>query len=62
MGCVRIRPYEAKDKEALTDICKETAWESYKKDPQKLATVPINFLDYFLEYEPSHVLVATNSR
>ena len=61
MGCIRIRPYEAKDKETLTDICKETAWESYKKDPQKLATVPINFLDYFLEYEPSHVLVAADS-
>jgi hypothetical protein len=62
MDEVKIRPYEAKDKEALTDICKETAWESYKKDPQKLATVPINFLDYFLEYEPSHVLVAAEFR
>jgi GNAT superfamily N-acetyltransferase len=61
MDGVRIRPYETKDKEALTAVCEETAWESYKKDRRKLATVPINFLDYFLEYEPSHVLVAADS-
>ena len=45
-----IRPYQAKDAKNLRDICKETAWESYKKDPQKLETVAVNFLDYFLEY------------
>ncbi len=55
-----IRPYLAKDAKNLSDICKETAWESYKKDPQKLETVAVNFLDYFLEYEPSHVLVAVD--
>jgi GNAT superfamily N-acetyltransferase len=58
---VTIRPYEAKDASRLRGICKETAWDSYKKDPQKLETVPINFLDYFLEQEPSYVFVASDA-
>jgi GNAT superfamily N-acetyltransferase len=58
---VKIRPYEAKDAFALRKICKETAWDSYKKDEKKLETVPINFLDYFIEQEPRHVFVAVNS-
>jgi GNAT superfamily N-acetyltransferase len=59
-GC--IRPFRNKDAAKLRDICKETAWDSYKKDPQKLETVPINFLDYFIEQEPDHVLVAVDEQ
>jgi GNAT superfamily N-acetyltransferase len=59
---VTIRRYQEKDAKRLLDICQETAWESYKKDPQKLATVPVNFLDYFLEQEPDHVFVAANEK
>jgi GNAT superfamily N-acetyltransferase len=61
-GNVTIRLYQPKDAERVRDICKETAWDSYRKDPQKLATVPINFLDYFLEQEPDHVFVAVNDQ
>jgi GNAT superfamily N-acetyltransferase len=60
MSNVHIRPYQAKDAANLRSICKETAWESYKKDPKKLETVPINYLDYFLEQEPQHVFVAAD--
>jgi GNAT superfamily N-acetyltransferase len=62
MNEAKIRLYEAKDAANLRSICKETAWESYKKDPNKLETVPINFLDYFLEQEPKHIHVAVNER
>lgn len=57
-----IRLFQSKDAANLREICKETAWDSYKKDPKKLETVPINFLDYFLEQEPEHVLVAVNEQ
>jgi GNAT superfamily N-acetyltransferase len=57
-----IRLYQAKDANSLRAICKETAWPSYQKDPMKLETVPINFLDYFLEQEPEHVWVAVNEK
>lgn len=59
---VTIRPYQSKDLANLRGICKETAWDSYKSDPKKLETVPINFLDYFVEQEPGYVLVAVNEK
>jgi GNAT superfamily N-acetyltransferase len=40
----------------------ETAWDSYKADPKKLQTVPMNFLDYFIEQEPEHILVAADEK
>ena len=55
---IRIRHYEQKDATKLRAICKETASSSFKENPLKLETVPINFLDYFLEQEPEHVFVA----
>lgn len=57
---IKIRPYKKEDRDVLRDICKETAWESYKKDPKKLECVPIMFLDYFIEQEPFHVYVAVD--
>lgn len=57
---VKIRHFEKKDAANLRAICKETAWPSFKENPLKLETVPINFLDYFLEQEPEHVFVAAN--
>jgi GNAT superfamily N-acetyltransferase len=60
MNEAKIRLYEAKDATNLRSICKETAWESYKKDPNRLETVPINYLDYFIEQEPNHIHVAVD--
>lgn len=59
---VALRHYQNKDVFNLRDICKETAWDSYKKDPKMLETVPINFLDYFIEQEPDHVWVAVDEK
>ncbi|MCI2068923.1 MAG: GNAT family N-acetyltransferase [Bacilli bacterium] len=59
---MKIRPYQTKDLKNVTDICEETAFDSYKKDPVKLKTVPINFLDYFIEQEKEHVLVAVDEK
>lgn len=54
---MKIRAYEPKDKERLRMICKETAWDEYKKDENKLESVPIMFNDYFTELEPEYVFV-----
>ena len=54
---MEIRKYFDKDKEDLREICKETAFASYKKDPQKLETVPIMYNDYFTEQEPDNIFV-----
>lgn len=59
---VKIRPYETKDAPNLRDICKETASPSYRKDHLKLETIPINFLDYYLEQEPEFVFVAADEK
>jgi len=59
---VKIRSYEAKDAANLRAICKETAFPSYQKDPLKLETIPINFLDYYLEQEPEYVFVAVDEK
>lgn len=53
----KIREYRVCDKENLRNICKETAWDSYKSDPNKLESVPILFNDYFTEQEPEYVFV-----
>ena len=55
-----IRKYRPEDRERLRYICRETAWDSYKKDPKKLETVPILYNDYFTEQEPDHIFVAVN--
>ena len=52
-----IRPYRPADKERLRYICKETAWDSYKADENKLESVPILYNDYFTEQEPEYVFV-----
>lgn len=52
-----IRGYKESDKEQLRYICKETAWDSYKADPNKLESVPILYNDYFTEQEPEYVFV-----
>ncbi len=54
---MNIRKYVDADKSELRYICKETAFESYKKDPKKLETVPIMFNDYFTEQEPDNIFV-----
>lgn len=53
----KIREYRHTDKENLRNICKETAWDSYKSDPNKLEIVPILYNDYFTEQEPEYVFV-----
>lgn len=55
-----IRKYRETDKEQLRFICKETAWDSYKTDPNKLESVPILYNDYFTEQEPEYVFVIAN--
>lgn len=52
-----IRNYKPKDKERLRYICKETAWDSYKADENRLESVPIMFNDYFTEQEPEFAFV-----
>lgn len=57
---ITIRNYEEKDRLAIRDICKETAWADYKSDEKKLETVPIMFADYFMDYEPDYIFVASD--
>lgn len=59
---MEIRAYNEKDKERLRAICKETAFENYKKNPQKLESVPIMFFDYFVEQEPKYTFVIVNEK
>ena len=62
MENITIRPYCAEDRNSCRAICKETAFDSYKKDSNKLETVPIMFLDYFIEQEPENTIVAVNEK
>lgn len=55
-----IRPYQAKDKERLQLICRETAHESYQKSDATYAAVTILYNDYYTEQEPEHIFVATD--
>lgn len=57
-----IRSYKESDKNRLRYICKETAFEEYKKDPNKLESVPIMFNDYFTEHEPEYIFVIVNEK
>ncbi len=52
-----IRAFQSKDTEQLRFISKETAWDSYKADPEKLECVPIIYHDYFIEHEPQYAFV-----
>lgn len=54
---MQIRKYCENDKTNVREICKQTAFESYKKNPKKLETVPIMFCDYFTEQEPENIFV-----
>ena len=55
-----IRRYKETDRERLRYICKETAWDSYKKNKSKLASVPALYNDYFAECEPENIFVAAD--
>lgn len=57
---MQIRKYRESDRDSVREICKQTAFDSYKKDPRKLETVPIMFCDYFIEQEPENVFVLAN--
>lgn len=57
---MNIRKYHDSDKPQLREICKQTAFDSYKQDPSKLETVPIMFNDYFTEQEPENIFVLAN--
>ncbi len=59
---MNIRKYKPDDRQRLRHICKETAWDSYKKDVNKLETVPIVYNDYFTEYESENIFVAVNEK
>lgn len=54
---MEIRSYMPSDHNRLRMICKETAFDDYKKDPNKLESVPVMFNDYFTEYEPEYIFV-----
>lgn len=43
-----VRRYLPEDRERLRFICKETAWDSCKKDKKKPETVPILYNDHFI--------------
>jgi ribosomal protein S18 acetylase RimI-like enzyme len=60
MENIIIRPYHTADRETCREICRETAFDSYKKNADKLETVPVMFMDYFIEQEPENVFVAVN--
>lgn len=54
---MEIRQYKPIDKERLRFICKETAFDSHKKNAKLLESVPIMFCDYFTECEPEYIFV-----
>lgn len=55
-----IRKYNPSDRERLRYICKETAWDSYKKTDNRSETVAIMFNDYFTQYESDNIFVAVD--
>lgn len=59
---IRIRRYRNEDKPFLRIICKETAWDDYKEDNNKLEGVCIMYNEYFTEQEPEHIWVAVDEK
>lgn len=57
-----IRDYRDEDTQKLRYICMETAFEEYRRDPVKRESVPIMFLDYFIEQEPELVSVLADDQ
>lgn len=57
---MEIRKYLESDRERLRYICRQTAWDSYKKSKRRLETVPVMFNDYFTEYEPENIFVLSD--
>lgn len=55
-----IRKYKPSDKDRLRYICKETTGEENKKNPALLDSIAVIFNDYFTEYEPDNIFVATD--
>lgn len=59
---MHIRAYQHNDRDALREICMETAFEEYRRDPVRRESVPIMFCDYFIEQEPELVFVLANAQ
>lgn len=57
---ITIRKYRPEDKEAVKNICRVTAHESYKKSPKTLEAAVILYNDYYTEKEPENIFVAAN--
>ena len=55
---MQVRKYRPEDRDAVRAICKATAVPSFCQSDKKGEQVCWLFLDYFLDYEPEHALVA----
>jgi ribosomal protein S18 acetylase RimI-like enzyme len=53
-----LRPFEEEDRPYLRCICYATSFPSWKKSSRKVATVPLMFLSYFLDYQKDLAFVA----
>ncbi|MEG2456625.1 MAG: N-acetyltransferase [Clostridia bacterium] len=55
---MKIRPYEAKDRERVRMICHKTATDAkYIKNPNLVAAI---YADYYVDYEPQNAFILAN--
>lgn len=55
---MKIRPYEAKDRERVRMICHKTATdEEYIKNPDLVAAL---YAEYYIDYEPQNAFILAN--
>lgn len=56
---LEIRNYIESDREIIRTICKDTGRKSFQKTEKKRETLCYMFMDYYLDWEPENVFVAT---
>ena len=55
---MKIRKFEERDREYIRKICADTAKGNFAVDPDKREAISIAYVDYYMDCEPEHVIVA----
>lgn len=56
----KIRKYKPSDKQALREICMETADDFFKKNDKLINAIPVIYSDYFTDCEAQNIFVAAD--
>ena len=54
---MKVRKYEAKDREDIRNVCKVTAGEFFQKNEKRLEAAAVLYNDYYSDNEPENIFV-----